>query len=195
MEKLSRELVKFEDAIADLFLDKQIKVPIHLAVGSEENVISVFNSIKLNDWVLATHRSHYQALLKGMSKEEVKNKILNGNSMHISSRKYKFLTSSIVGGVLPIAIGIAMGIRRKNLDDKVWVFIGDMAAEMGVFHECSKYAARNDLPIIFIIEDNGLCVETPTQESWGSSTANAIIIRYTYNRKYPHVGCGRWVTF
>jgi len=97
-----------------------------------------------------------------MPKEQLKNIILTGESMHIYSKKYRILTSAIVGGILPIAVGIALGIKEKDLDEIVWVFVGDMAAETGIFHECTKYAARNNLPITFIVEDNGFSTDTPT---------------------------------
>ena len=191
-----QELIDFEQEIADMFLDKQISSPIHLAgCDIEDSLIELFKDIKEDDWVFSTHRSHYHALLKGIPKEELKQIILDGNSMHVNSKKYKFFSSSIVGGGLPIALGVALANKLKGNDEHVWIFVGDMAAEMGVFNECTKYAARNDLPISFIIEDNGLSTETPTQESWGLCKGDPHIIKFTYKRKWPHVGCGKWVTF
>jgi len=101
-----------------------------------------------------------------------------------------------VGGVLPIALGVAMGIKRKNKKEKVWVFVGDMCAETGVFHECVKYAKRNNLPINFVIEDNELSVDTPTQKVWGElEGSESKLYRYQYKREYPHHGIGQWVNF
>ena len=71
----------------------------------------------------------------------------------------------------------------------------DMSAEMGIAYECMKYAGGFDLPIVFIVEDNGVSVDTPTQKVWGESEKKAKIIRYKYERGYPHQGCGIWVTF
>jgi len=70
-----------------------------------------------------------------------------------------------------------------------------MTSEMGITHECMKYAARHDLPIVFVIEDNGLSVNTPTQEVWGECNSEPKVIRYSYERCYPHQGCGQWVVF
>ena len=53
----------------------------------------------------------------------------------------------------------------------------------------------NELPIAFVIEDNGLSVDTPTRVAWGTSTWSAEIHSYKYNRKYPHQGAGEWVVF
>lgn len=190
-----QELIDFEYEIEQLFLAKQIRVPVHFSGGNEKQLISIFSNINNEDWVLSTHRNHYHALLKGVPKEEVKQTILNGNSMHMCFSKYRFITSSIVGGILPIAVGISIGIKINNGSNKVYAFVGDMASEMGVFHECIKYSSRNGLPVVFVIEDNGLSVETPTQLCWGELKEAPNIIRYEYERKFPHVGCGVYVTF
>jgi pyruvate dehydrogenase E1 component alpha subunit len=164
MEKITKEeLIAFEKDISELFLNKQIRVPIHLSGNNENQLIEIFKNINENDWVLSTHRNHYHVLLKGMPKEELKKLILSGESMHIYSEKYRIITSAIVGGVIPIGIGIAMGIKKRRKNNIVWVFIGDMAAETGIFHECHKYATRNKLPIKFIIEDNGYSTDILTQ--------------------------------
>jgi TPP-dependent pyruvate/acetoin dehydrogenase alpha subunit len=196
MEVLTKnELIEFEDEIKELYLGAKIKAPVHFSKGNEDPLIEVFKNINEEDWVFSTHRNHYHALLKGLPKEYIKQEILKGKSMHINNQKYKFFTSSIVGGSLPIALGTAMGIKRKGLDEKVWCFVGDMAAEMGVFHECTKYAEKNNLPINFVVEDNGLSINTPTKEAWGLENSNANMIRYKYDRGYPHHGCGTWVNF
>ena len=190
-----KELIEFEDEVSELFLNKKIRGPIHLSGEGERALIRIFKYIKKDDWVFSTHRSHYHALLKGIPQEKILEKILDGKSMHIFNKEHKFFSSAIVGGCLPIALGTAMAIKWKQLNDRVWVFVGDMAAEMGIFHECTKYADRNNLPIIFVVEDNGLSTDTPTQESWGISRKTLKIMRYKYNRKWPHTGVGKWVSF
>lgn len=196
MEEITKqELIDFEEEISQLFLDKKIRCPIHLSGNNEDELINIFKNIKKNDWVFSTHRNHYHALLKGIPKDYVMESIISGNSMHINSKKHKFFTSAIVGGILPIALGVSMAIKKNKENAMVWVFVGDMAAEMGIFHECTKYAGRNYLPIIFVIENNHYSVETLTQKSWGSAKNMPNIIKYDYDRKYPHVGVGKWVTF
>jgi pyruvate dehydrogenase E1 component alpha subunit len=190
------ELIEFEKEISELFLQRKISVPIHLSGGNEDILIDIFKNIKKNDWVFSTHRNHYHALLKGIDKKKLKNIILSGESMHIYDNKVNFFTSSIVGGVLPIALGVAISIKRKKENRKVYVFVGDMCGEMGIFNECTKYAARNSLPITFIIEDNGVSVDTNTQRVWGIGiNKKPNIIRYKYNRVWPHTGVGKWVQF
>jgi len=191
-----QDLIEFENEIKELYLGAKIRSPVHFAKGNEVQLIEIFKNVQEQDWVFSTHRSHYHALLKGIPREKVKQEILENKSIHMNSKEHNFFTSAIVGGVLPIALGVAMGIKRKKGNEKVWVFVGDMCAEMGVFHECVKYAKGHDLPINFVVEDNGLSVETPTQEVWKScSEDNCNIIKYKYFREYPHHGCGQWVSF
>ena len=197
MVKMNKEdLIKFEKEISELFLAKKIHVPVHLVGGNESKLINIFKQIKKEDFVFSTHRNHFHALLKGIPKEKLKQIITDGESMHIYDKNLRFFTSSIVGGILPIAVGVAMGIKMKGKDRRVYAFCGDMSAEMGIFHECTKYAERQKLPIDFIIEDNGLSVNTPTQDTWGSNRyTGKNILRYSYVRTWPHVGCGKWITF
>ena len=117
--------------------------------------------------------------------------------MGINSLKYKFYSSSIVGGGLPIALGLALAIKKKKTNDKVFIFIGDMTFESGVFHETYKYSQNFNLPLIFIVEDNGLSTNTPTKEAWNKlqKIPKKNLIHYRYKRKYPHHGTGNWVLF
>lgn len=196
MEKISKEeLIAFEEDIKYLYLDAKIRAPVHFCGGNEEPLIEIFKKIKEEDWVFSTHRSHYHALLKGIPKDWIKNEIIEKRSIHLNNAEYRFFTSAIVGGILPIALGTAMGIKRKKLEEKVWCFVGDMCSEMGSFHEVKKYAEKNDLPIYFVIEDNGMSVDTPTKKVWGSENGKEKIYRYEYKRKYPHHGCGQFVNF
>ncbi len=187
------ELVAFETEIKDIFLDGQIRAPVHLCGGNEDALIKIFKDVKPDDWVFSTHRSHYHALLKGIPKEWLKAEIIKGNSIHLMNKEHKFFTSAIVGGICPIAVGVAMAIKRKGGRNKVWVFIGDMAAEMGVTSECVKYARNFKLPIRFVVEDNGLSTNTPTKETWGGESFFGM--RYKYERVYPHINAGKWVVF
>jgi len=189
------ELIAFEEEIKDLFLEAKIRAPIHLSRGNEAPLIEIFKQIKKEDWVFSTHRSHYHALLKGIDPQRVRNEILAGRSMHLNSKEHRFMASSLVGGCLPIALGVAMAIKRKRSKGRVWVFVGDMAAETGTFHECTKYAARHNLPIIFVIEDNGLSTNSPTQLVWGKGKNKPNIIKYRYKRVFPHINVGKWVIF
>ena len=149
------ELVNFESEIATLFNSAKIRAPIHLYSGNEEQIMQVFKKINIEkDWVCCTWRNHYQALLKGVPQEYLKEKIMQGKSMVMNLPEYKFICSSIVGGIPSIAAGIALSIKLKGKTNKVWCWVGDMSAETGAFHEAYKYSLNHNLPITFIVEDN-----------------------------------------
>jgi TPP-dependent pyruvate/acetoin dehydrogenase alpha subunit len=195
------DLISFEEEIAELFKAKQIRTIIHLYSGGEEPMINIFKDIRPQDYVMCSWRSHYQCLLKGVPREELKAEIVAGHSIALCFPEYRIMSSGIVGGILPIATGVAMGI--KGLDEKVHCFVGDMTAETGIAHECMKYSAGHDLPIVWHIEDNGLSVCTDTKKVWGikypsffdiDANDKFTLMRYTPGR-YPHAGAGERVQF
>jgi pyruvate dehydrogenase E1 component alpha subunit len=187
----AQELRDFEDEVARAFEAKKILAPIHLATGSEDELIHIFRNVRRTDWVFSTWRSHYHALLHGVPRETVMGEILAGRSMMLHFPEHRFFTSAIVGGILPIACGVAAAGER------VWCFIGDMTASIGAFHDAQKFANGHDLPITFVVEDNGLATNTPTARTWGTlhASSNRNTIRYSYKREYPHVGARNYVAF
>jgi len=200
------DLISFEEEIAELFKAKKIRTIIHLYSGGEEPMIEIFKTIRPQDYVMCSWRSHYQCLLKGVPREELKAEIVAGRSIALCFPEYRIMSSGIVGGILPIATGIALGIKRRGGDEKVHCFVGDMTAETGIAHECMKYASGHDLPIIWHIEDNGLSVCTDTKKVWGiydlsifkdntkDAKPRATYHQYTPGR-YPHAGAGERVQF
>ena len=197
----NKELIAFEEDIKQEFLAAKIHAPCHLSGGNEDDLIKIFQDVGPQDWVFSTWRSHYHALLKGIDPKWLKDEIMAGRSMSIMSPEHKFFSSSIVGGIVPIALGVAMGIAREGGEEKVWCFVGDMAASTGVFNEAAKYANGHNLPIIFVEEDNGFSSDTPTKLTWGlhryccEKHSGTRFIRYKYQRTEAHCGAGRWVTF
>ena len=194
-------LIKFENEIASLFNEGKIKAPIHLYSGNEDFLINFFKKIKTIDWVFCSWRSHYQCLLKGVPPKEVKKEILNGKSISLCFPEYKVYSSAIVGGTLPIAVGVALSIKRRKLKNKVFCFIGDMTSETGIAHECIKYSKNLELPIHFIIEDNSKSVCTDTRSAWSQkkltyeNISDDYVTYYKYELKYPHAGAGKRVQF
>lgn len=189
------ELIAFETEIADLFTAGKIRYPVHLSDGNEDALIDIFKDIQSDDWVLGSWRMHSQCLLKGVPPEELKAAIMAGRSMTLCFPEYRILSSAIVGGVLPIAVGIALAIKRAGGHERVYCFLGDMTAETGMFHECAKYARNYDLPIRWIVEDNGISVCSDTRAVWGGVTEHGCVIRYRYKSHYPHAGAGQRVQF
>jgi pyruvate dehydrogenase E1 component alpha subunit len=204
------QLISFENKIGDLFNQGYIKSPIHLYSGNEDSIIEVFKDIDIeNDWVCCTWRNHYQGLLKGIPENVLQENIMNGKSMVMNLPEYKFICSSIVGGIPSIAAGIAFALKHQNKSNRVWCWVGDMSAETGAFHEAYKYSVNHNLPIIFIIEDNKKSVCTPTPDIWNREQPyylnskyeggilkqpNLYYYQYT-NKKYPHAGAGMRVQF
>jgi len=191
------ELIGFENKIVESWEVGKIRGPIHLSNGNEEQLIEVFKRIDTKDWVFSTWRSHYHALLKGISANWLENEILDGKSITICKLDEKFYSSAIVGGALSIALGVSKSIKMNGGTEKVWCFIGDMAFESGTFYEVHKYARNFELPLYFIVEDNGVSTNTPTDFTWNGKKRNVPddVIWYEYKSKYPHYGTGKWVVF
>jgi pyruvate dehydrogenase E1 component alpha subunit len=195
------ELIAFEEDIAALFNAGKIRAPVHLYSGNEEQIIAVFQKIRPQDWVFCSWRSHYQCLLKGVPKERVREEILAGRSISLCFPEYRIFSSAIVGGVLPIAVGVAMSIQHRGEDSKVYCFMGDMTAETGIAHESLKYSRNHRLPIHFIVEDNEKSVCTDTREVWKQprlsfeDAQDEYVSYYRYHNKYPHAGAGVRVEF
>ena len=191
-----QDLIDFEKRVKKVYEAGEIKAPIHLSGNNEDQLIKIFKNIDKDDWVFSTWRNHYHALLHGFDPEELFNLIKEGSSMGINSVERKFYSSSIVGGILPIALGVAQSIKLKKQTNKVWCFIGDMTFETGVFHECYKFSRNFQLPIEFVVEDNNMSTNSPTDKTWGKkSKIPDDVYYYEYERKYPHHGTGTWVLF
>jgi pyruvate dehydrogenase E1 component alpha subunit len=190
------KLIRFEQSIVDIWEAGKIKGPVHLSNGNEGSLIEIFKRIKETDWVFSTWRSHYHWVLKGLSADYATEIIKEGKSITMCEHEEKFYASAIVGGTLPIALGVASAIKKDGGDDKVWVFVGDMSFESGIFYEVHKYARNFDLPLYFVVEDNGVSTYTPTEATWNKKReVPSDVIHYTYKSKYPHYGSGKWIAF
>lgn len=182
----------FEQEIADAFNRGEIKSPVHLAGGNEQQLIDIFKAIRSIDWVCCTWRSHYHCLLKGVPSEQVRQAILAGRSIALCFPEHNIISSAMVGGIVPIALGLAWAVKRRGINQCVFCFIGDMAASTGLVAECSRYASGHELPLQIIVEDNGLSVSTDTNEAWGKAPW-IVPQSYHYTLDRPHVGTGTWV--
>ena len=212
-------LLAFRARVEAAWLAGQIRAPVHFPGGNEEQLLTVFRDVRPEDWVCSNWRSMYHALLKGVPEDEVYRQVFEGRSMYLSNREHRFLSSSIVGGMLPTALGLAMGIKRNREDadgfcrvcrwpadrpnkcrcktGTVWAFVGDMTAETGLYHEFVRYVEGHRLPVRVVVEDNGLSTNTPTQATWGRIDPYGLsrVQRYWYTRTRPHVGLERRVEF
>ena len=196
-----KDLIDFENKIIKLFNSAKIKAPIHLHSGNEDNLINIFKKIQKNDWVLSSWRSHYHCLLKGVPIRKLTQEILKGKSISLCFPEHKIYSSAIVGGSLPIAVGLALAFKKRKSKNKVYIFIGDMSSETGIAHECIKFSINKKLPIHFIVEDNSKSVCTDTRKAWSMKKLtyervnNKYVTYYKYNLKFPHAGTGKRIQF
>lgn len=196
------KLIEFENSVADNFNNSMIKAPVHLHAGNEDQLIEIFEDVKENDWVFSSWRSHYHCLLKGVPPDELMEEILAGRSIALCFKHQNVLCSGIVTGTVSISLGAALSIKRRGGKEHVWCFMGDMTSETGAAHECIKYARNFDLPITYVIEDNGKSVCTDTKKTWGCAQLSNCdkldkhVRYYSYElTKYPHAGAGKRVQF
>jgi len=196
-----QDLIDFEDSIAAEFNAGRIRAPVHLYGGNEDELIEIFREIRSQDWVLCSWRSHYQCLLKGVPPDLLRQEIMAGKSISLCFPAYRIFSSAIVAGCVPVAVGIGMTITRTARDEKVFCFVGDMTSETGAFEENYKYVKNFDLPVKFIIEDNGRSIGTNTKAVWGLSSltregeSRENLHYYRYSNKWPHAGAGQRVKF
>ena len=185
-----QELISFEDKIGNLYLDNKLPFLFHLSGGNEEQLISIFENIKEEDYVISNHRSHYHALLHGIPPEVVEDRILNGRSMFIYDRARNFFCSAIIGGTPAIAAGIAWALKKKGSKKKVWCFVGDGTEDNGHLFEAVRYVEGWDLPCTFIIENNNRSVEATNSDRWGKAADykwnSPFVLKYKYEITYPH---------
>lgn len=198
------ELRAFTQSVADAFNDAKIRAPVHLSGGNELDAIEYFaTEVKEEDYVFTYWRSHYHCLLKGVPPKQLFEDILSGRSITLCYPGCRILSSAIVAGQIPIALGVALDIKRARGSERVHCFMGDMTARTGIAHECRQYAQGHQLPIVFIEEDNGKSVCTPTSKVWGEDmrvqSIHAVeagkMISRMYELPWPHAGAGRRVNF
>ena len=174
-------LIDFENLIVSHWEAAKIRGPVHLSNGNEEQLIEIFKRITPTDWVFSTWRSHYHALLKGIDPVWIEKEILAGRSITLCNIDERFYSSAIVTATLPIALGVALSIKKQGSSEKVWVFVGDMSFESGAFYEVHKYARNFNLPLYFVVEDNGVSTYTPTEATWNvKRDIPADVIHYNY---------------
>jgi TPP-dependent pyruvate/acetoin dehydrogenase alpha subunit len=194
-------LIAFERDIAETFNRGEIRAPVHLAGGNEEVLIEIFDRIAERDWVCGTWRAHYHCLLKGVPADELKAAIVAGRSIALCFPERRVICSAMVGGIVPLALGLAWASKRDGVDHQVWCFVGDMAMRSGLFQECEQYAVGHRLPIHFIVEDNRKSVATDTRAAWGQERRLMRgqrfpeTVEYDYDLEWPHVGTGKFVIF
>ena len=138
--------------------------PVHLGAGQEAIAVGVSQSLQKTDRVFGGHRSHSHLLALNPDFYRLFAEILGkktgfskgmGGSMHLWDQPSGFYGSvPIVSGTVPLAVGAAMAAKMQNKNDIGLVYVGDGAAEEGVFQESLNLAKIQDAPILFVIENN-----------------------------------------
>ncbi len=155
---------RFEERCAELYQAEKIRGFLHLYIGEEAVAVGVINSLTSEDAIVATYREHGHALVRGLDAgcimAEMYGKVGGcsmgrGGSMHIFDKDARFYGgNAIVGGGLPLAIGLALADKMNGLNRVTAVFFGEGAVAEGEFHESMNLAALWDLPVLFCCENN-----------------------------------------
>jgi len=164
MLRLMLLIRKTEQQLAYGRKNGQIGGPVHLAVGQEAVAVGVSQHLHKTDRVFGAHRSHAHLLSLNPDCYRLFAEILcrvtgfskgMGGSMHLFDKPNGFYGSTpIVSGTVSLAVGAAIAAKFQNTDDIGVAYLGDGAAEEGVFHESLNLSKIQNAPILFVIENN-----------------------------------------
>jgi len=162
---------RVEEAIAERYVEQEIRCPTHLCIGQEAIAVGVCNALVQSDKVFSNHRAHGHYLAKGGDLAAMIAELYGratgccggrGGSMHLIDIEAGFMGATpIVGGTIPIAVGSAWASKLQNRKEVTVVFFGDGCFEEGVVHESINFSALHKLPIVFVCENNDFSVYTP----------------------------------
>ena len=160
-----------EEAIASHYSEWKMRCPVHLCVGQEAVGAAVGRVLKKDDLVVSTHRSHGHYLGKGGDLKKMISEFYGkatgcssgkGGSMHLIDLDVGFMGSTaIVGGTIPVGVGLGLSISLNETKQVSCVFLGDGSTEEGVFYEAVNFALLQQLPVLFICENNLYSVYSP----------------------------------
>ncbi len=182
LHHLLRQMIRirhFEAKCVELYQAQKILGFLHLYDGEEAVSVGVMEALSREDAVVATYREHGQAIARGIGMDRLMAEMLGkqegccrgrGGSMHIFDRATRFYGgNAIVGGGLPLAVGIALGDKMQGRNAVTACFFGDGAVDEGEFHESMNLAALWRLPVLFVCENNlyamGMALERAEAET------------------------------
>ena len=155
---------RFEEKCAELYSAGKIRGFLHLYIGEEAVAVGALQALTLDDAVLATYREHGHALARGIPATKLMAEMYGkregcsrgrGGSMHVFDAATRFYGgSAIVGGALPLAVGLALADHMQHRRRVTACFFGDGAVAEGEFHESMNLAALWKLPVLFLCENN-----------------------------------------
>jgi pyruvate dehydrogenase E1 component alpha subunit len=155
---------RFEEKCVELYSAGRIRGFLHLYIGQEAVAVGVMRALRPNDAIVATYREHGHALARGMPMATLLAEMYGkregccrgrGGSMHIFDKRILFYGgNAIVGGGLPLAVGLALASKLMGTSDVTACFFGEGAVAEGEFHESLNLAALWRLPVLFLCENN-----------------------------------------
>jgi pyruvate dehydrogenase E1 component alpha subunit len=155
---------RFEERCAQLYQAEKIRGFLHLYIGEEAVAVGVMEALRPDDAVVATYREHGHALARGLDPGSIMAEMYGkvegcsrgrGGSMHLFDARARFYGgNAIVGGGLPVAVGLALADRLEGRKRVTAVFFGEGAVAEGEFHESMNLAALWQLPVLFCCENN-----------------------------------------
>jgi pyruvate dehydrogenase E1 component alpha subunit len=164
---------RFEEKSAEMYALAKIAGFLHLYIGQEAVAVGCMHAIRPDDYVIAAYREHGHCLAKGSDPRKVMAELFGkatglckgkGGSMHLIDVERYFMGGyAIVGGHLPLAVGLAFASRYRKEDRVVLCFFGDGAVPSGQTHEAFNLAALWKLPVIFVCENNRYGMGTPVE--------------------------------
>ncbi|HUJ73981.1 MAG TPA: pyruvate dehydrogenase (acetyl-transferring) E1 component subunit alpha [bacterium] len=161
---------RFEEKCAELYGEQKIRGFLHLYIGEEAVAVGAMEALRPEDAVVATYREHGHALLRGVPGTAIMAEMYGkaegcshgrGGSMHLFDASRRFYGGNgIVGGGLPLALGLALADKLQNRRRVTACFFGDGAMAEGEFHECANLACLWQLPVLFLCENNQYAMGT-----------------------------------
>ncbi|KAB2848513.1 MAG: thiamine pyrophosphate-dependent dehydrogenase E1 component subunit alpha [Hyphomicrobiaceae bacterium] len=155
---------KFEEAAEACYARGLIHGTMHLSIGQEASAVGSVMALERQDYILSTHRGHGHSTAKGAKPSLMLAEFFGkesgycrgrGGSMHIADFEGGNLgANGIVGGGLPIAVGVGISIKARKSGQVCMVFFGDGASNEGAFHEALNMASIWKLPVVFVCENN-----------------------------------------
>src|SRR3990170_2932522 len=155
---------RFEERCSDLYQLGKIRGFLHLYIGEEAVAVDAMQALTPDDNIVSTYREHGHALARGMPPTSLMAELFGkatgcsrgrGGSMHFFDAEKRFYGGyAIVGGGLPVAVGLALADKMTGRSRVTACFFGDGAVAEGEFHESMNLAKLWELPVLFLCENN-----------------------------------------
>lgn len=176
---------RLEERITELIKEGRMRGFHHPGVGQEATNVGVTYGLREEDYVSITHRGKTPELIKGMSLKRLmagcfaKREGVAGGRAPTGSHMYGDLSKGIVpytgiiGATIPVAVGVGLGLKLNNNGQVVVCLFGDGAANRGDFHEGLNMAAALNLPVIFVLVNNGYSLSVSVEHATGMRTLSS----------------------